>query len=418
MRNLLSVLCGANGGNLWTPAQIPGLLFWLQAPRVGSTTNLTIVGGKVSAAADAAGGATVLAQGTAGRRPTFNTAEFIDGYTSIETNYAADTELKSATGGLVGDVAHTLVTIGSFISTPAYQASNQGLMQFGPAAPSASSVLGNNNTGVNGEYWFGGGPGTGTPGGGSIITDDVTLAHKTYTPGSELGYLDGVQVASGANALPITDATILMGSTFNAGAFANPDYKILTRLWISGVIGASPLAQLYQWARQQYPTAFPSTYGFLGDSNTAGSGPVTPTDTFGYLACQARSTRQWQSATYRLDLSRRARGAPCAARHQGSLPRPDVSLDARDERHQHGRGHGDHQGELREHRRHDSGLVPGGYDHLLDHPSVEHLQHADQGGGVRRAERLHHRGGERQVARQPGSDLPGAHRLHGTELPG
>lgn len=280
----------------WTPADLTGIDFWLQPPPSGDTTNgglLTLSSGKVASAADAAGSATVLAQATSGRQPTVNTGDPLDGYNTLDWVYASDTHLESATGGLSGDVAHTMHALVKLTaSAPYYPAIGYGsIMCYGNPVGENAHIGVQNSAG--GQWWAGGGPNHGLGVGGALDGSWHLITRRTDGT-TDLLFVDGVEVYSG------NTGTVPAANYIGAGRWRNDpsyggcaDHRGLDKIWVGQESTYAEMRQVAKYLADRYPTTWKPTLMGIGDSLTVGYTLADPaTESWLAIVAAARGMRR------------------------------------------------------------------------------------------------------------------------------
>jgi len=272
----------ASSSVAWSPADLTGVDFWLQAPPSGDATNgglLTIVSGAVSDAADAAGTATVMSQATAGRRPVIGST--VDGFSTLDWAYADDVHLEAATGGLSGDVDHSLFALVKITdAAPYYPGVGYGSFLCYGDPVGENSHIGVQNA-AGGSWWGGGGAshglGTGGPSVGKSLDGSWRLLSKVTTSNEEVLCVDGVEVYRGDTSTAPAANKLGAGRWLNNPSYGCSSHQSLGKIWVGEAVSATDIRKVFQWAKGEFPTAFPRTFYCIGDSLTAGYGLGSPT---------------------------------------------------------------------------------------------------------------------------------------------
>lgn len=180
----IGVGASAARGRLWTPRALgASVKLWIDPARA-----TTLPGGVapsngtgIASIADAAGGSTVLTQATSGKRYAYNTTNAIAGRPSIDSLAASSSEMSSATGGLVGNVAHAMFAYVQFTATTGQYNS---VTSYGPptGAASCQGLI------AGGTAWWAGRLNSGTPNSvGTGAADlNVHLLEKSWDPNTGL----------------------------------------------------------------------------------------------------------------------------------------------------------------------------------------------------------------------------------------
>ena len=270
---LLGCIMGSSSPPAWTPADLAGIDFWLQPPPSGDSTNgglLTIATGKVSAAADAAGSATVLAQATAGRQPVVGAA--VDGYSTLDWAYADDVHIESATGGLSGDVDHTLIALVKITDAgPNYTPA----VGYGSFLCYGDPVGENSHIGVQASFWWGGGGAShgaavGGPALGKPLDQSWHLLIKRTVSNVEKIEIDGVEVYSGdAGTAPVANY-LGAGRWLNNSSYTCSSHRSLDKLWVGQACTDAEIRQVAGYLNAQYPTTYGPMLVCVGDSMSSG----------------------------------------------------------------------------------------------------------------------------------------------------
>lgn len=265
----------ASSSVAWTPADLAGIDFWLQPPPSGDSTNgglLTIATGKVSDAADAAGSATVLSQATAGRRPVVGAA--VDGFSTLDWAYADDVHIESATGGLSGDVDHTLIALIKITDgSPFYPAVGYGSFLCYGNPNGENSQIGVQSA-AGGSWWGGGGAshgtGTGGPALGKALDQSWHLLTKVTASNVETICIDGVEIYSGDTSTAPAAGYLGSGRWLNNSSYTCSSHRSLDKLWVGQACTDAEIRQVADYLNAQYPTTYGPMLVCVGDSLSSG----------------------------------------------------------------------------------------------------------------------------------------------------
>jgi hypothetical protein len=290
----------SGGAPAWTLADLPGIDFWLQPPPSTDATNggmLTVSAGKVSAAADAAGSATVLAQATAARRPIVNTSGPLDGRYTLDWSYADDTHLESATGGLANaNDPHTLIALVKITdAAPYYPVVGYGSFITYGNPNGENSHIGVQNA-AGGSWWGGGGPnhglGVGGPDLGKPLDGTWHLLMKRSTGTEEEVLIDGVEVYRGDTGCAPAAFYLGAGRWLNNASYGCSSHRSLDKVWIGQLSTDDELCRAAYYLSAEYPTTYGPMMVCNGDSMSSGYLLGSPTtEAWPYLVAAARGCK-------------------------------------------------------------------------------------------------------------------------------
>lgn len=240
---------------------------------------LTVAGGFITAARDAAGGAVVL---NAANTARYGTSSPRNGRAYLARR-AADTyaTLMATSGGLTGDVPHSIVVCVRLAGTPS--PTQFSIAQFGKLAE-YNSLIGTISSGS----WWGGGNAYGAPttplvidpllSGGATATPFVAVAMKTYDGTNTRIYIDGqLMVSQTGITTPFQTAELGFGRFSNS--YYAGDVDIFGAMWFNRALNFADrqaIQTYYNTLISIEPTRAQIVYE--GDSLTYGTGSTGGND--------------------------------------------------------------------------------------------------------------------------------------------